>query len=250
MKYKFFTLLLVNLISFNDTACAYIERLCQEWQIDPKKIAVLDSATKSIISTVSTGSALDLKDILKRLEPEVDFSLIGGTVNTLVKMPPSKDNLEKLEILIERGFQVNSLDLKTGQTPLTTIISKGDSIKSIDALLTHPFIDLDKPDRNGLTPLHLATYLGTCPAIVDKLLAHGALYFTHQKSAKDRTTIKNINLDSLVRNNIKYAIRSIIAKHQTKRLENKEFPKTPYSRYLDRMLSNPVIKVNQKKSKK
>ena len=77
---------------------------------------------------------------------------------------------------------------------------------------------------------------------MDKLLAHGALYFTHQKLAKDRTTIKNINLDSLVRNNIKCGIRSIIAKHQTKRLENKEFVKTPYSRYLDRILSNPVKK--------
>ena len=163
-------------------------------------------------------------------------------------MTPSKDNLEKLKELIKYGFQVNSLDLKTGQTPLTAIISKGGSIKSagsiksIDALLTHPFIDLDKPDRNGLTPLHLSTYLGTYPAIVDKLLAHGALYFTHQKSAKDRTTIKNINLDSLVRNNIKYGIKSIIAKHQKKRLENKEFVKTPYSRYLNRILSNPVKK--------
>lgn len=240
MKYKFFTLLLVNLISFNNTACAYTESLCREWQIDRKKIDTLSSATESVLTTVSTGSALELKDILKRLEPEVDFSSIGGAVNTLVKMPPSKDNLEKLEILIEYGFQVNSLDLKTGQTPLTTIISKSASIKSIDALLTHPFIDLDKPDRNGLTPLHLATY--TCPAIVDTLLAHGALYFTHQKSAKDRTTIKNINLDSLVRNNIKYGIQSIIAKHQKKRLENKEFVKTPYSRYLDKILSNPVKK--------
>lgn len=249
MKYKFFSLLLVTLISFKDTDCAYIKNLCQEWQIDPKKIDILASARRSIISTVNVGSALDLKDILKMLEPEVDFSLIDGAINALVKMPSSEDNLEKLKELIKYGFQVNAIDQETGQTPLTTIILKG-YINVVDELLFHPFIDLDKPNSNGFTPLHLATHHGCWPDIVHKLLAHGALYFTYQKSAQDRTTIKNINLNSLVKNNINMKIRSIIAKHQKERLADQDFIKTPYSRYQDKILSNLVIKVNPKISKK
>ena len=249
MKYKFFSLLLVTLISFKDTNCAYIKNLCQRWQIDPKKIDVLASATRSIISTVTIGTALDLKDILKMLEPEVDFSLIDGAINALVKMSSSKDNLEKLKELIKYGFQINSLDLENGQTPLTTVILKGD-INFLDALLTHPFIDLDKPNRNGLTPLHLATHLGRCSTIVGKLLAHGALCFTHEKSAQDRTTIKNINLNSLVKHNINSGIRSVIAKHQNERIAGQESIKTPYSRYQDKRLSNLVIKVSPKKNPK
>lgn len=254
MKYKFFSLLLVTLINFKDTNCAYIKYLCERWQIDPKKIDVLDSARRSIISTVSTGTALDLKDILKRLEPEVDFSLIDGAVNVLVKMPSSKDNLEKLKELIKYGFQINSLDLENGQTPLTTIILKSD-ISFLDALLTHPFIDLDKPNSSDCTPLLLATHLGRCPTIVGKLLDHGALYFTHEKSAQDRKTIKNINRNLLVKHKINSGIQFVIAKHQNERLADQDFIKTPYSRYqdsryLDKKLSNLVIKVSPKKSKK
>ena len=241
MKYKFFSLLLVTLISFKDTDCAYIKNLCEKWQVDPKKIDILASARRSIISTVNVGSALDLKDILKMLEPEVDFSLIDGAINALVKMSSSKDNLEKLKELIKYGFQINSLDLENGQTPLTTVILKSD-INFLDALLTHPFIDLDKPNRNGFTPLHLATHLGRCPTIVGKLLAHGALYFTHEESAQDRTTIKNINRNLLVKHKINSGIRSVIDKHQKERLTGQESIKTPYSRYLNRILSNPVKK--------
>jgi calcium-independent phospholipase A2 len=103
--------------------------------------------------------------------------LIRRELQNPVRATYNPRNVECLMAVLERtkGLEVNSLDKKTGEAPLHSLVKRErrDRVGVVLALLVHSDADIHLKTWRGATPLHLAVETGDA-FLVKTLLAFGA----------------------------------------------------------------------------
>ena len=98
------------------------------------------------------------------------FRLIFSPVNFLTNGIFYRSNsLEALDILLKKGAKPDATSVSSGHTPLHVSAQFG-HIQIIERLLNAKSLDIDAPDHQGMTALHLAIsrgYEDICRYLID-----------------------------------------------------------------------------------
>jgi uncharacterized protein len=93
-------------------------------------------------------------------------------VNDFVKAAKF-DNVAEVRSLLAKGISPNTVD--SDGNPMLILAIRDDSIKVIDVLLSNQKIDVDLSNKNGETPLMIASIQGNLPLVQRLVLKHRAM---------------------------------------------------------------------------
>mmetsp|Transcript_3592 Transcript_3592/g.9059 ORF Transcript_3592/g.9059 Transcript_3592/m.9059 type:complete len:245 (+) Transcript_3592:13-747(+) len=134
-----------------------------------------DGGWTPLHSCVSAGHA----DVADLILPHSDVRAVNSAGATALHYAASKSRLGLISVLMSQGAKVGARD-NGGNTPLhrACMSTSGSNVKAVEEILRNVragdlAVEIDRRDKEGWTPLHIASYCGNV-AMAELLLARGA----------------------------------------------------------------------------